>query len=78
METKTIIKKQGTLNLRDWFIGAVIAVVTGVLTALLTGWESGKFVPNWAFISAAAVSALSAYLGKNAAEPSKTVTITKE
>lgn len=77
---KTIQSKQGTLQGRDYWKALLIGAGTAVLTAIYQLYVTVGGFENisWSDVSAAAVSALILYLGKNFFEPSKVVTIEAE
>lgn len=77
---KTITSKQGTLQGRDYWKALLIGAGTAVLTAIYQLYVTVGGIENisWPDVSAAAVSALVLYLGKNFFEPSKVVEIKAE
>lgn len=74
METKTIINKQWTLKMRDWLIGAGMAVGAAVVAVVYESVQAGGLEFNLQAIKVAAISAFVAYIGKNFTEKSKKIT----
>lgn len=72
MATVTTSKRY-TLNIRDFLRGLLIAVVSAVLTALLTMLEAEDFVIQWKKMAIAGATAGVAYLLKNLFSPSEIV-----
>lgn len=72
---KTIVKKQFTLQGRDWLKGLLMAVLTPVIVIIQQTIDAGQLVFDWKAIGMAALAGGLAYLAKNLFEPSKAVTI---
>lgn len=71
---KQITSEQFSINWRDVGKGALIAVITAVLTVILEAvQEGGLNAINWAAVATAGTSALAAYLLKQFTDPTKTV-----
>lgn len=72
MQTVTT-SKQFTLNLNDFWKGLIVAVITPIITIIMTSLQAGSLVFNWAAIGTTALAALLAYVAKNWLTPGKIV-----
>lgn len=63
--------KQFTLNLNDWWKGLLVAIITPVITIVMTSLQAGSLVFNWVAIGTTALAALLAYVTKNLFTPGK-------
>lgn len=71
------LSKKYTLQLSDFWKGALLAVGAAVLTVVQQSLEAGNLKFNWSLIGTTAISAFSAYLIKNGVfEPAKTTITT--
>lgn len=70
---KVITSQQGKLDWRDYGKGALVAVITAILTFIQNSLEAGQFTLNFKTIAITASTALIAYLLKNVFTPSKTI-----
>lgn len=61
--------KQYTLNIRDVLRGLLVAVLTPVVTVILTSIDAGQFVLDWQSIGGVALSAFLGYIFKNFLSP---------
>lgn len=75
METKKIVSKQFSLQLRDFTRGLVIAILTPALFVIQQSLDKGEWVFNWKSIAIASASGGLAYLFRNFIEPTKTVIV---
>lgn len=71
METTTSGKF--SLNAQDFLKGAVLAVLTPVLTIIVNSLQEGTLTFNWGNIGAVALAAFVAYLAKNFFSPAKII-----
>ena len=55
----------GTLNLKDFLKGLVVAVLTAVIGIISTSLQAGSLTFDWKQIGTIALSAGLAYIGKN-------------
>lgn len=74
MQTVTTSKKFN-LTLSDWVKGLIVAVITPVITIIMTSLQAGNLVFDWKAIGITALAALLAYITKNWLTPAK-ITIT--
>lgn len=71
---KQITSEQWSVNWRDVGKGALVAVITAVLTVVLEAiQEGGLNAINWPTVGTVAISTLAAYLLKQFTDPTKTV-----
>jgi hypothetical protein len=71
------LSKKYSLQLSDFWKGALLAVGAAVLTVVQQSLEAGNLKFNWSLISTTAISAFVAYLVKNGVfEPAKTTITT--
>lgn len=72
------LSKKYSLQLSDFWRGALLAVGAAVLTVVQQSLEAGSLKFNWSLIATTAISAFVAYLVKNGVfEPAK-VTVTTD
>lgn len=72
---KITLNKRWALNALDFLKGALLAVITSVLTVVSSTLENGTLSFDWKLIGTIALSTFVAYLGKNlVAKPSVTTT----
>lgn len=73
---KQVTSEQFSLNWRDLGRGALIAVISAVLTSVYEAIETGGLETiQWKTVLTVAVGALVAYLIKNFVDPTRTVRI---
>jgi hypothetical protein len=65
--------KRWSLTLNDWWKGLLVAVLTPIVTIIMTSLQAGSLVFNWVAIGTTALAALLAYVMKNLASPAKIV-----
>lgn len=70
---KIIANKQFWLNARDFLRGALLTVVTAVLTAIYTSFTAGTFTIDWKVQKQIAMVTFLGYIIKNFLEPSNTL-----
>lgn len=73
MATTTTTSKRWTLNLRDLLRGLLVAVISGVLTALLPLLQDPEFIFKWRNIGVVAATTGISYLLKNWISPGEIV-----
>lgn len=69
--TTVTTSKQYTLNLNDWWKGLLVAVITPIITIIMTSLQAGSLTFNWVAIGTTALAALLAYIMKNFLTPGK-------
>lgn len=74
-DMETIISKQWTLKLRDFLLGAIVAVLSATIPMVVEVLKAGSFDINWALVGTVAGSTFLGYLLKNLGEPTKVVTV---
>lgn len=62
-----------SLDAKDFLKGAILAVLTPVVTVLIQTLQAGSLVFNWTAIGVTAASAFLAYLVKNYLSPAQIV-----
>lgn len=65
--------KRWSLTLNDWWKGLLVAVLTPIVTIIMTSLQAGSLTFNWTAIGTTALAALLAYVMKNLASPGKIV-----
>lgn len=75
METKVILSKQFTLNLRDFFRGLVMAVLAAVITIIYDSASAGSLDFDWKKIGTTAIIAACAYILKQFTDKNKIITV---
>lgn len=69
------LSKKYSLQLSDFWRGALLSVGAAVLTVIQQSLEAGTLKFNWSLIATTAISAFIAYLVKNGLfEPAKVIT----
>ncbi len=72
MQTTTT-SKQFNLTLNDWWKGLLVAVITPIVTIIMTSIQAGSLTFDWKAIGFTAIAALLAYVTKNFLTPAKIV-----
>jgi len=72
---KTILSEQFSWNLRDFFKGAIVAVLATIVPIVNATIESGVLTFDWKAIGLAALGGFTAYLIKNFLEPTKVIEV---
>lgn len=73
MITTTTTSQQYSLGTTDFLKGLLVAVITPVITIIITSLNAGQLVFDWKAIGITAVGAALAYLVKNFFTPSAIV-----
>ncbi len=71
MATTIVTSGKFSLDTQDFLKGALLAVLTPVLTTIYTSIEAGNLSFNWKAIGITALGAFLAYLTKNFFAPAK-------
>lgn len=75
METKVILSKQFTLNLRDFVKGLFMAVLAAVITLIYDSASAGSLDFDWKKIGATAIATACAYFIKQFTDKNKIITV---
>lgn len=73
MAQTTTTSGQFSLNARDFLKGALVAVLTPVVTVIIQSLEAGSLKFDWTAIGITALSAFLAYIVKNFLAPAQIV-----
>lgn len=73
--TKVVTSKQFNLASRDFWKGALLAVLVPVLVIVQEALEAGEFNFDWKSIAKIAIGAFLAYLLKNFTDKPKTIIV---
>lgn len=76
-EQKEVTSKQWWLDHKDWIKGLIVAALSGPLTIIVESVNAGTFTMDWGTIAKVAITTGGAYILKNFATPSKTITPNK-
>lgn len=71
--TTTTTSGKFSLGAKDFLKGAILAVLTPVVTVLIQTLQAGSLVFNWTAIGVTAASAFLAYIVKNYLSPAQIV-----
>lgn len=77
MANKVILSEQFKLQLRDFVIGAIMAVVASLVPLIEASVSAGELTFNWKLIGLTALGAFTAYIGKKFLETPKVTTVYK-
>lgn len=69
----TTTSKRFSLTVNDWWKGLLVAILTPVVTIIMTSLQAGTLVFNWVAIGTTALAALLAYVMKNFTSSAKIV-----
>lgn len=73
MPSTTVTSKQFTISISDIWKGLIVAVITPVITIIISSLNAGSLTFDWKVIGVTALTALLAYIIKNFLTPSAVI-----